>query len=762
MRGIVSILTIVKDFVIEHITVVVPTVAGLGFAGAAAGVMLSSATPDVSKQVESPIHPVVHAVISDGTSLAEGSNLISFSSDSVEKDITVYFTLPDSDQLITGQQFEIKMVNPKDCTSVFNSATTLANANSLVESEGTQEAIEARDGALASYVSAVNQVVGDTYTDDDRDGKIYADNIPGGDYVICFVPNGDIAATEYTQQVSIKEHVEYQVVKNIAKKVVSYDAAQDVKQEAAVVEAVITDTVKFIQSSAVGGATKLTSAALTSGGFGVSTSVNLVQKAIKAVEVTYDWASYMSGVTAGSDLTGSSGYDSGSHSATGGSATIGSGTTGITINKLVKSDDKSVVLYDIYDGTTHVYTTTDPASYVSTPSANSIWARPCATISPENGYLAALSIPQYVTLFSGAAGYNSATVEIGKSGNMTIESVTSSDTNVASVSNSGDTVVITAVGTVDGSATVTVKGVLNDGNTFSDDTNYITTTCTVSVLGSNTALKDANGSTLYLDEAGTTVATAENYKEGDAFYVVTGDRKYTGWQTIDGKTYYYDENNKPVTGQQVIQGVVYNFSDDGVLQVSGFGIDVSKWNGTIDWNQVSTAASFAIIRCGGRYQQSGGLYEDPTFYTNMKGAKAAGVQVGVYFFSTALTEAEAVEEASLAIKMAQNAGGCGLPIYIDMEDKVRGQDKLSNEQRTAIVNAFCQTVQNEGYTAGFYASKAWMSSLMNMGDIPGSVKIWVAQYNTACSYTGRYNMWQYTSKGSVPGIQGNVDCNRAY
>lgn len=762
MKGIVSLLAIVKDFVIEHITVVVPAVAGVGFAGAAAGIMLSSATPEAAKMVEGEIHPVVHAVISDGTSLAEGSDIITFSSDSVEKDITIYFTLPDSEQLITGQQFEVKLVNPKDCTTVFNSATTLANANSLVESEGSQEAVEQRDGALASYISAVNQVVGDTYTDDDRDGKIYADNIPGGDYVICFVPNGDVFATEYTQQVSIKEHVEYQVVKNIAKKVVTYDASQDVKHEAAVVEAVIADTVKFIQSSAVGGATKLTSAALSGGGFGVSTSVNLVQKAIKAVAASYNWTNYMSGVTANQDLTGSSGYDSGSHAATGGSATINSGTTGITINKLVKSDDNSVVLYDISDGTTHVYTTTDPASYVSSPVANGIWARPCSTISPESGYLAALSIPQYVTLFAGATGYNSATVEIGKSGNMTIESVTSSDTSVATVSSSGDTVLISAAGTTDGSATITVKGVLNDGNTFNDDTNYITTTCSVSVVGANTALKDANGSTLYLDEAGTTVATAQNYKEGDSFYVVTGDRKYTGWQTIDGKTYYYDENNKPVTGQQVIQGVVYNFSDTGVLQVSGFGIDVSKWNGTIDWNQVATAASFAVIRCGGRYQQSGGLYEDPTFYTNMKGAKAAGVQTGVYFFSTALTEAEAVEEASLAVKMAQSAGGCDLPIYIDMEDKVRGQDKLSNDQRTAIVNAFCQTVQNAGYTAGFYASKSWMASLMNMGDIPGSVKIWVAQYNTACSYSGRYNMWQYTSKGAVPGIKGNVDCNRAY
>ncbi|MBR1623462.1 MAG: hypothetical protein IJ675_06085, partial [Pseudobutyrivibrio sp.] len=255
---------------------------------------------------------------------------------------------------------------------------------------------------------------------------------------------------------------------------------------------------------------------------------------------------------------------------------------------------------------------------------------------------------------------------------------------------------------------------------------------------------------------------AANYEKGKAYYYKDATYTYYGWQSINGNTYYYDKNGNVVTGTQVIQGVQYNFGSDGALIVKGTGIDVSKYQGNIDWTQAKSSISFAIIRCGYRGMYDGQLHEDPYFYKNMSGAKAAGVQTGIYLYSTALNEAEAVQEASMAVAMAGKAGGCSYPIYIDMEDTVRGQSKLSTEQRCAIVNAFVSTVQSSGYRGGLYCSKNWMTNRMNAGSISSSASIWIAQYNTSCTYSGRKNMWQYSSKGSVPGIKGYVDMNKSF
>ncbi|MBE5918642.1 MAG: hypothetical protein E7272_02250 [Pseudobutyrivibrio ruminis] len=291
---------------------------------------------------------------------------------------------------------------------------------------------------------------------------------------------------------------------------------------------------------------------------------------------------------------------------------------------------------------------------------------------------------------------------------------------------------------------------------------YITYTVSGLGKGSSDVLKDKEGNELYLDEACTKKATAADYVSGKEYFYKKIKYKYYGWQSINGNTYYFNKNAEKVTGSQVIQGVQYDFGADGVLIVKGNGIDVSKYQGNIDWKAAKSAVNFAIIRCGYRGMHDGQLHEDPYFYKNMSGAKAAGINVGVYIYSTALNEAEAVQEASMAVAMAGRAGGCSYPIYLDMEDTVRGQSNLSVEQRMAIVNAFCATVQSSGYKAGFYCSKNWMTARMNASAIPGSCSIWIAQYNTSCTYSGRKNMWQYSSKGSVPGIKSHVDMNKSF
>jgi len=309
----------------------------------------------------------------------------------------------------------------------------------------------------------------------------------------------------------------------------------------------------------------------------------------------------------------------------------------------------------------------------------------------------------------------------------------------------------------------TLKGVATFSDGATDST--LAVTYTVSGYGSGDStekLKDAAGNQLYVDEQCTKEATAADYEKGKKFYYKEASYTYYGWQSIDGNTFYFDKNGNKVTGTQVIQGVSYDFGTDGVLANKGTGIDVSKYQTNIDWSQAKSAVSFAIIRCGYRGMYDGQLHEDPYFYKNMSGAKANGVSVGVYIYSTALNEAEAVQEASMAVAMAQKAGGCSYPIFIDMEDKVRGQGSLSTAQRMAILNAFVSTVQSSGYKAGVYCSKNWMISLMDANSIPGSCSVWIAQYNTQCTYSGRKNIWQYSSKGSVPGIKGYVDMNKSF
>ena len=193
------------------------------------------------------------------------------------------------------------------------------------------------------------------------------------------------------------------------------------------------------------------------------------------------------------------------------------------------------------------------------------------------------------------------------------------------------------------------------------------------------------------------------------------------------------------------------------------GIDVSKWNGEIDWEIVKAeGVDFAIIRCGYRGSSSGRLIEDPYFYKNLTGAKKAGIKVGVYLFTQATDLLEAVEEASMAVKLIGDTK-LDYPIFIDTEGAGGNgrADQLDPATRTAVVNAFCQTVQNAQLEAGVYASRNWYLNNLNMDEL-NPMKIWLAEYRQTPEYEGAYDMWQYTSSGSVAGIEGRVDLNISY
>lgn len=196
---------------------------------------------------------------------------------------------------------------------------------------------------------------------------------------------------------------------------------------------------------------------------------------------------------------------------------------------------------------------------------------------------------------------------------------------------------------------------------------------------------------------------------------------------------------------------------------SRVGIDVSKWNGDIDWDRVRNAGvEFAIVRAGYRGSVTGSLVEDPRFAANMKGAAASGVPVGVYFFTQAVNEVEAVEEASAVIRLVREYN-LEYPIFIDTEG-AGGEgraDSLDPETRTLVCEAFCRTIENAGYRAGVYASRNWYNNNLYTDRLERYF-IWLAEYRSAPIYQGYYQMWQYTSKGEIDGISGNVDMNIYY
>ena len=201
----------------------------------------------------------------------------------------------------------------------------------------------------------------------------------------------------------------------------------------------------------------------------------------------------------------------------------------------------------------------------------------------------------------------------------------------------------------------------------------------------------------------------------------------------------------------------------GVSKTGVLGIDVSKWQKEIDWDKVKNeGVDFAIIRCGYRGSVTGSLVEDPYFEQNIKGARAAGIKVGVYFFTQAVNEVEAVEEASMVISLVRDYE-LQYPVFIDTEGAGGNgrADSLNVEERTAVCEAFCTTVKNAGLEAGVYASRNWYNNKLTANTLE-SYAIWLAEYRSVPLYQGYYQMWQYTSKGKINGINGNVDLNVSY
>lgn len=194
-------------------------------------------------------------------------------------------------------------------------------------------------------------------------------------------------------------------------------------------------------------------------------------------------------------------------------------------------------------------------------------------------------------------------------------------------------------------------------------------------------------------------------------------------------------------------------------------IDLSKYNRVEDWRAVAANVEGIILRVGYRGYGSGKIILDPMFETYAKACYNYRIPFGLYFMSQAITPMEGVEEADFSLNYAEKYNAT-LPIFIDSEDgdgtaRVVRADGLTKMARTDVCDFFCRTVKNCKHKAGVYASTSWFEHNLDVSRL-NDYLFWVAQYGPKCTAKHRVDMWQYTSKGSVPGIKGNVDCSILY
>lgn len=214
---------------------------------------------------------------------------------------------------------------------------------------------------------------------------------------------------------------------------------------------------------------------------------------------------------------------------------------------------------------------------------------------------------------------------------------------------------------------------------------------------------------------------------------------------------------------RILDNGFVEYVENGTV-ISHKGIDVSKHQGEIDWKKVAAdGVEFAFIRVGNRGYGSGAIVEDEQFENNVKGAITNGIKVGVYFFSQAITVEEAIEEAEFVLeKIAPYRIDC--PIVMDVEkvgDSSARMNNISVEERTANTLAFLEKIKEAGYQPMLYHNMEMGTMLLDIAQFEEYDK-WFAYYNKEFYYPYEYDVWQYSAKGRVNGIAGDVDLNISF
>lgn len=207
----------------------------------------------------------------------------------------------------------------------------------------------------------------------------------------------------------------------------------------------------------------------------------------------------------------------------------------------------------------------------------------------------------------------------------------------------------------------------------------------------------------------------------------------------------------------------YQYQQDGQV-ISHKGIDVSRHQGTIDWNLVAQdGVEFAFIRVGYRGYGTGKMVEDDQFEANIQGALACGIKVGVYYYSQAITSEEVLEEANFVLEKIRPYN-IECPVVFDVE-KVSGEpgrmNDISVDDRTEFTRLFCETIKNAGYRPMIYHNTE-MGAMMIRPELLEEYDKWFAAYNDTFYYPYEYKVWQYSQTGRVQGINGAVDLNISF
>lgn len=263
-----------------------------------------------------------------------------------------------------------------------------------------------------------------------------------------------------------------------------------------------------------------------------------------------------------------------------------------------------------------------------------------------------------------------------------------------------------------------------------------------------------------LSEGATTVETLRPYYPDDIVVVSEGRFHFV---PINREL---KQNQLDVANLSILESGEYQYLTDGQV-ISHKGIDVSSHQGKIDWSLVAQdGVEFAIIRVGFRgYGSEGKLVVDQQFENNIRGATAAGVRVGVYFFSQAISEEELLEEANLVLEqIAPYKVEC--PVVYDVErissDSSDGRmNRISVEERTNLTKLFCQTIEAAGYKPMIYHNTEMGALMIDVAQLDDYDK-WYAFYSDKMFYPYEYKIWQYSDKGKVQGIKTDVDLNISF
>ena len=248
--------------------------------------------------------------------------------------------------------------------------------------------------------------------------------------------------------------------------------------------------------------------------------------------------------------------------------------------------------------------------------------------------------------------------------------------------------------------------------------------------------------------------SADDAKDKEGYIAITDEK---------GQKKYYEIISDAVKNDYDLENSLTN--ENGFLtykdsrRESLRGVDLSKYNGTVDFARLKeNGISFAMLRLGSRGYGTGNITLDEKFVEYAQNAQLAGIQIGAYFYSQAINESEAIEEANYIVG-AVSSFNVKYPIAIDIE-RVKGDeartDKLTSEERTKVVKTFCDAVKGYGYKPIIYATKEMLVAGLDLEDL-GDYDVWLADETIPTDYPYRYSMWQYSTKGKIDGITGDID-----